>query len=248
MADCGNQEKGWNRSSFPKNMTSRGFLFLSVKRGKTSLLNFPMSSTERVLVIRRSLFDQLGSFHGLNPEISRYLPVFLDPKNHFFVPRAEAEEDPSLKQLIPYLVVTAGGKLLHYRRGSGSGETRLLKKGSVGIGGHINDGDGLGEGFDAAAYQRALMRELQEELVISTPFIERPLALLNDDSNPVGAVHLGIVHQCQLASSEVTANEEAIAELGFLTLEELAGCHDQLETWSQLVVQGWGGLNTISNS
>ena len=206
-----------------------------------------MSSSEQVLVVRRSLFDRLGSFHGLNAEISRYLPVFLEEANHFFVPRAEAEEDPSLKQLIPYVVVTSGGKLLHYRRGSGSGEKRLLKKGSVGIGGHINDGDGVGEAFDAAAYQRALMRELREELAIESCFIERPLALLNDDTNPVGAVHLGIVHQCELASPEVTANEEAIAELGFLTLEELHARHEQLESWSQLVIGGWNGLRTIGS-
>ncbi len=204
-----------------------------------------MSSTERVLVIRRALFDEIGSFHGLNSDIQRYLPVFLEPQNHFFVPRSEAEEDSSLKQLIPYMVVTSGESLLYYRRGSGSGETRLLKKCSVGIGGHINDGDGLGEAFDAAAYQRALMRELMEELTISGSFIERPLALLNDDSNPVGAVHLGIVHQCQLSSSEVSANEEAIAELGFLTLEELLTRHDELETWSQLVIAGWKELQTI---
>ena len=203
-----------------------------------------MSSTEQVLVIRRSLFDELGSFHGLNPEIGRYLPVFLQPGNHFFVPRGEAEEDSSLKQLIPYVVVTSGEKILHYRR-SGSGESRLLKKGSVGIGGHINDGDGLGEAFDSAAYQRALMRELQEELSLGSAFIERPLALLNDDTNPVGAVHLGIVHQCHLAEPEVTANEDAIAELGFLSREELAERNDQLESWSQLVLEGWGNLRTI---
>jgi len=204
-----------------------------------------MSFTEQVLVIRRALFDELGSFHGLNPEINRYLPVFLQTGNHFFVPRGKAEEDPSLKQLIPYVVVTFGEKILHYRRGSGSGETRLLKKGSVGIGGHINDGDGSGEAFDSAAYQRALMRELQEELSLGSAFIERPLALLNDDSNPVGAVHLGIVHQCHLAEPEVTANEESIAELGFLSREELAERNDQLESWSQIVLEGWGNLRTI---
>jgi predicted NUDIX family phosphoesterase len=204
-----------------------------------------MSTIEHVLVVRRSLFDELGSFHGLNADINRYLPVFLEPGNHFFVPRPDAEEDPSLKQLIPYVVVTSGDRILHYRRGSGSGETRLLKKGSVGIGGHINDGDGLGDAFDKAAYQRALTRELQEEISIASPFIERPLALLNDDSNPVGAVHLGIVHQCHLAEPLVSANEEAIAELGFLTREELAQRHDQLETWSQLVLEGWGTLRTI---
>ena len=207
-----------------------------------------MISTERVLVIRRSLFDSLGSFHGLQSEVGRYLPVFLEPQNHFFVPRAEAEEDPSLKQLIPYVVVTSGDRILHYRRGSGFGETRLLKKGSVGIGGHINDEDGEGEAFDSSAYQRALMRELQEEIRISSSFVERPLALLNDDTNPVGAVHLGIVHQCQLSTPEVVANEEAIAELGFLSLEELALRHEQLESWSQIVLNGWTSLNTIQNN
>ena len=201
--------------------------------------------TEQVLVVRRSLFEELGSFHGLNADVGRYLPVFLEAGNHFFVPRPEAEEDPSLKQLIPYVVVTAGDKLLHYRRGGASGEKRLLKKGSVGIGGHINDTDGLGEAFDSAAYQRSLMRELQEELVIESCFIERPLALLNDDTNPVGAVHLGIVHQCHLAEPNVTSNEEAIAELGFLSLEELSSRNDQLETWSQLVIGGWKNLRTI---
>ena len=195
--------------------------------------------SEQVLVIRRSLFDELGSFQGLQSDVGRYLKAFFEPGNHFFVPRPDAEEDPSLKQIIPYVVVTSGDRLLHYRRGSGSGETRLLKKGSVGIGGHINDGDGLGEAFD-------LMRELQEELSIASAFIERPLALLNDDSNAVGSVHLGIVHQCQLSEPAVTANEEAIAELGFLNLEELAARHDQLESWSQLVVAGWKDLPTIS--
>jgi len=201
--------------------------------------------SEQVLVIPRSLLDELGPFHGLNPDVQKYLPVFLETGNHFFMPRAEAENDPSFKQLIPYVVVTAGEKLLHYRRGSGSGETRLLKKGSVGIGGHINDGDGLGESFDMASYQRALMRELQEELVIESCFLERPLALLNDDTNPVGAVHLGIVHQCHLAEPNVSSNEEAIAELGFLTLEELELRREELETWSQFVIGGWKDLKTV---
>ena len=153
-----------------------------------------MTQIEHVLVVRRSLFDSLGSFQGLNPAVNDYLPVFLNPVNHFFVPRPEAEEDPSLKQLIPYVVVTCGG------------EKRLARKASVGIGGHINDGDGLGADFDAAAYNRALVRELQEEIAFDGPFVERPLALLNDDSNAVGSVHLGIVHQCEIALPEVSAN------------------------------------------
>lgn len=204
-----------------------------------------MISTEKVLVVPRALFDELGSFQGLNSDrsaVEHYLATFLDPKNHSFMLRSEAEENPAFKQIIPYIVITAGDRILHYRRGSGTGETRLLKKRSVGIGGHMNDEDGAGSSFDAAAYQRALLRELEEELILPPSFqsgIMKPLALLNDDSNAVGAVHLGIVHQCVLDSEEVAPNEEAIAELGFLSPAELLERHDELESWSQIVVKGW---------
>ncbi|MFI0347671.1 MAG: hypothetical protein ACH346_02700 [Chthoniobacterales bacterium] len=200
-------------------------------------------NTEKVLVIPRALFDELGSFQGLESDpvaVERYLSIFLDPNNHRFVARSEAEEDPSLKQIIPYIVITCGDRILHYRRGSGTGEARLLKKRSIGIGGHINDADGNGFSFDAAAYTRALLRELEEELILPASFQAsciKPLALLNDDSNAVGAVHLGIVHQCVLDSENVTANEEAIAELGFLSALELMQRYEELESWSQIIVK-----------
>ena len=205
--------------------------------------------TEKVLVVPRALFDELGSFQGLKSdpaEVERYLTTFLDPKNHNFAARSEAEEDPSLKQIIPYIVITCGDRILHYRRGSGTGEARLLKKRSVGIGGHINDEDSEGSHFDASAYERALLRELEEELILPASFQAgciKPLALLNDDSNAVGAVHLGIVHQCVLDSENVTANEEAIAELGFLSAAELLQRHDELESWSQIVIKSWNNFS-----
>lgn len=204
-----------------------------------------MISQEKVLVVPRSLFDSLGSFQGLRSDVERYLPIFLDPANHSFVARAEAEEDPSLKQLIPYIVVTCGERVLQYRRGSGSGETRLLKKRSLGIGGHINDKDGLGKDFDAAAYERSLLRELEEELHLPDSFDFsqiKPLALLNDDSNAVGKVHLGVVHQCELLSDEITAREEAIAELRFFSHDELQQRVEEFESWSQIVIRAWNSL------
>jgi predicted NUDIX family phosphoesterase len=207
-----------------------------------------MISQEKVLVVPRSLFDSLGSFQGLktgSAEVERYLTPFLDPAHHSFVPRSSAEEDLTLKQIIPYIVLTSGDRILHYRRGSGSGEKRLLKKRSLGIGGHINDEDGAGAHFDAVAYQRALLRELQEELQLPSSFQQghiKAVALLNDDSNSVGAVHLGIVHQCTLLSEEVTAKEEAIAELGFMTHEECEARIEEFENWSQIVIRNWKGI------
>src|SRR5438128_12072221 len=96
---------------------------------------------ENILVIKRSLFDQLGSFHGLNFEPRKYLDALLSRGNNFFLPRAQAEKDPSHKQIIPYALLTHGDKVLHYVRGKRAGEQRLVAQGPIGRGGQMNAGD-----------------------------------------------------------------------------------------------------------
>jgi predicted NUDIX family phosphoesterase len=197
---------------------------------------------EMVLVVKREFFDALGSFQGLCPRVGDYLPAFLRRENNFFAPRPAAENDPSLKQIIPYAVFLHGGKILHYRRGSKSGEKRLVAKRSVGIGGHVNDTDENTAHFDSPAYHNAVRREIAEELRLGGGFSERAVALINDDSTEVGRVHLGVVHLVELESADVAPGEAAIAELGFSTPEELLGGRDEFETWSQIVLDGFGGL------
>lgn len=203
-----------------------------------------MATEEQILVVKRELFDDLGSFQGLCPEVQRYLPVFLKKENNFFVPRSGAEEDPSLKQLIPYAIFRFGGKILHYKRGSQSGEKRLVAKSSIGIGGHINDTDESLFSFDDSTYHAAVRREIREELRLGGGFSERAVALLNDDSTEVGRVHLGVVHLVDLESPEVAAGEKAIAELGFSTPEELLERIEEFETWSQIVLRGLSDLES----
>src|SRR3954467_1340058 len=96
---------------------------------------------ENILVVQRALFDQLGSFQGLSFEVDRYLPALLARENNFFTARGAAETNPALKQIIPYVLLVQGGRVFHYVRGKKSGEQRLIAKGSIGIGGHMNDGD-----------------------------------------------------------------------------------------------------------
>src|SRR4029450_2420657 len=96
---------------------------------------------EMILVVRRDLFDRLGAFQGVNFEVERYLPALLDRANNFFTPRPPAETDPSMKQIIPYVLLVHGDRVLHYVRGKKAGEERLVAKGSIGIGGHMNDHD-----------------------------------------------------------------------------------------------------------
>lgn len=192
---------------------------------------------EQILVVRRSLFDSLGSFQGLNFEVDRYLPALLAPENNFFTARGPAETNPELKQIIPYVLFVHNGRVLYYVRGKKAGEQRLVSKGSIGIGGHMNDGDQSLFAFQGIdSYKAGVQREINEELNIETEYTNKIVALLNDDSNEVGRVHLGVVHVFHLASDKVSKREQMITNLCFLTPEELAARRDTLESWSQICV------------
>jgi predicted NUDIX family phosphoesterase len=197
---------------------------------------------ENVLVVRRTLFDELGAFQGWQSEVERYLEIFLKRQNNFFLPRSRAENDPAYKQIIPYAVFTFGERVLHYVRGGKSGEKRLISRGSIGIGGHINDRDESLFSFDLDAYRAAVHREIEEELQVETAYEDRIAGLINDDSTEVGRVHLGIVHRILLKDGGVRAREKAISKLAFLTVEELRQRRETLESWSQIVLDAWETL------
>ena len=59
------------------------------------------------------------------------------------------------------------------------------------------------------------------------------VGLINDDSTPVGQVHFGVVHLCELGEENVSKGEACITDLKFLTVSELVARRDQMETWSQ---------------
>lgn len=191
---------------------------------------------ENVLVVKRTLFDELGSFQGLNFEPQRYLNSLLSRGNNFFMPRPQAEIDPAHKQIIPYALIVHGNRVLHYIRGKKAGEQRLVSKGSIGIGGHMNDTDESLFAWDEAAYRAGVEREVNEEIAIGSSFEDRIVALLNDDSTDVGRVHLGIVHVFRLVEPNVEKREAMITNLSFLSCDELIARRESLETWSQLCV------------
>ena len=195
---------------------------------------------EKVLVVPRSLFDKLGAFEGFQPDSGRYFDTLLDSENNFFLDREDAEDDPSHKQIIPYCIFSHRGKLLHYTRGASGGEARLHAKGSIGVGGHVNlsDVDAVDGHLGASTYKAGVDREIREELAFDGDFTQKVIGLINDDSNDVGKVHLGIVHLVEFSSEEpkVRANEDSIANLTFHTPEELASDALPLESWSQLII------------
>lgn len=192
--------------------------------------------SENVLVIRRSLFDQLGSFQGLNFEPQKYLDAFLSRGNNFFLPRPEAEMNPAYKQIIPYALIAFENKVAYYVRGKKAGEQRLVAKGSIGIGGHMNQEDEslFNYALNEAAYRAGVEREVNEEIKIDSPFDDRIVALLNDDTTEVGRVHLGIVHVFKLAEPKIEKREAMITGLTFLRKEELLERCETMESWSQI--------------
>jgi predicted NUDIX family phosphoesterase len=194
---------------------------------------------EKVLVTPRTVFESVGSFQGFNPDSEKYLNAILKEGNNFFMDRPAAEEDPTHKQLIPYIVVSRDNKFLVYTRGGKGTEKRLHAKKSIGIGGHINpvdQSDNASTGIVWAGYFAGLQRELHEELKIETSNIigYTHAGIINDDGTPVSSVHLGCVHVVHLFQGAVASNEEAIQDVQFLSVEELVEMRDQLESWSQI--------------
>ena len=189
-----------------------------------------------MLVVRRSLLESLGTFQGLQFEVDRYLTAMLSRENNFFAARSSAEIDPSLKQIIPYAILVSEGKVLRYKRGKKSGEQRLVAKGSIGIGGHMNDRDEELFALDKEAYFAGVQREIDEELIVERPLQNRIAALINDDSNAVGQVHLGVIHILDLAHPTAEKRESMILNIEFLTPNQLRAERETLETWSQICV------------
>ena len=148
-------------------------------------------------------------------------------RDGFFMRRGDAEEDPTHKQVIPYLVLRDGERWFLMRRTKAGGDARLHDLWSIGVGGHLNPGDG-----DVAG---GLRREWSEE--VAADFVPDfvPVGLLNDDTTPVGAVHVGVVFVADAAGRPVAIRETDKLAGSFATTEATAAVRDEMETWSRLV-------------
>jgi predicted NUDIX family phosphoesterase len=198
-----------------------------------------MAQDEQVLVVQRKVFEEVGAFNGLAMDTQKYLDKLFAPGVPRFMPRPQAEKDPFFKQLIPYVIMTCNGKYLSYVRGKRAGETRLVAKRSLGIGGHINPVDWtLFTAESYKTYLEAVQREVAEEVSVETAYTDKVVALLNDDSNEVGQVHLGIVHLWTLDEPKVNRKEQMITQMGFMSIPELREVRDTMETWSQICFDG----------
>ena len=146
-----------------------------------------------------------------------------------FMRRGDAEEDPSFKQVIPYLVLRDGDTWFLMRRSTAGGDARLHDRWSIGVGGHLNPGDGDVIG--------GLVREWSEELVADFVPEFTPVGLLNDDTTPVGAVHIGFVYAADAARRPVAIRETEKLIGHFAPRPEVEAVLEAMETWSRLAFE-----------
>ena len=187
---------------------------------------------EEVLAIPRSTVPGGAQFNGVraaDPATFEQLRTAVAEHGRF-VDRPAAEEDPTHKQLIPYVVVQDARRVFLMERTTLGGDSRLHGKASIGVGGHINPVDAGPDPLTGG-----LRREWAEELVADWEPEFRLIGLLNDDSNPVGAVHLGVVFTVEAAGRAVAVREHDKLIGRWAGREEVARAWSRLETWSQLV-------------
>lgn len=187
------------------------------------------SLDEQILVVKRPVLLGNTSWHGIQKEnLNHYLTII---QNHQeFLPRADMEIDQTYKQIIPYLIFKHHDRYFLMQRSANASEQRLQNKFSLGIGGHIRKEDMVGKTiFDWA------QREFHEEVSYQGALKIEPLGILNDDSNEVGKVHIGLV----LLLHGDSDNIHIKSELKSGTLATLEECKEKsafLESWSSVVL------------
>jgi predicted NUDIX family phosphoesterase len=184
--------------------------------------------TEQVMVVKREdLAEHIGGREfQLIQERTDEIFTIIESK-HFFIDRPLAETSPQFKQIIPYVVIRHLDSYFLLRRLKKQTEARLHEKLSLGIGGHINP--------DTPTLLGGLKKELEEEVHVAGPYDLQFVGILNDDSTPVGQVHLGAVYTLVASSDDVTVRETEKMAGEWVATAGLAEFRERMETWSQIV-------------
>ena len=191
---------------------------------------------ELVLVVpATAVIEALGAgqaWLGIRPAGEADLAALIR-RDGAFRQRSAMETDPAWKQVIPYPVLRDGESWYLMRRTQAGSDARLHDRFSIGVGGHVNPEDG---GLDGDL-TTALRREWHEELVVEFVPEFRFVGLLNDDTTPVGQVHLGLVYEGDAAGRPVAIRENDKLSGRFASAAEVAAVSDRLETWSRIAFE-----------
>jgi predicted NUDIX family phosphoesterase len=186
---------------------------------------------ELILVVKRKdLFAQKTAWAGLKEvDFESYLQCIKEKKE--FLPRSLMEQDPQYKQIIPYLLFRYDNRYFLMQRTAQATEKRLQNKYSLGIGGHIRQEDLTSDNiYDWAR------REFHEEVEYKDELSIKPLGILNDDSNPVGQVHIGFVLLLEGSTPNIKVKSE-LKSGELVTLQDCQAYFTHMESWSQIVCE-----------
>jgi predicted NUDIX family phosphoesterase len=187
---------------------------------------------ELVYVVPRADVPDAAGWHGLRTDGLDAFVAALERSGRY-EPRDRMERDPAFKQVIPYLVLRDGPRYFLMQRTAAGRDERLHGHYSIGVGGHLNPGDGGVLG--------GLRREWAEELVADFKPEFRLVALLNDDTTDVGSVHLGAVYLADADGRPVAIRETDKLSGSFVEPAAVAAVADRLETWSRLTFEFLAG-------
>lgn len=204
---------------------------------------------EQVLCVARQEWEQIaGQFVEFLPGHEWLLNVF---RYHgCFYARSEVEDKEDWLQLIPYTVIESAGRFLLYQRGSGSGESRLLGKMSIGVGGHIQTP--LHTPVSVPTWQKFVMhearREIQEELLLGDLAHYTHLGWIQTRDEDVDRVHLGIVGVWEAEGFSVSPNSGEVENPVWATFGDLERAYGQLEGWSQVMMLNLPRVYTLGRN
>lgn len=219
----------------------------------------PDKFNEQILVVAREILKI--NWQGLKTSnLENYLEIIKTQPQ--FKARGLMEQDETYKQIIPYMIFKFEDQLFLMQRAMQASEERLKHKFTLGIGGHVRELDlkkletkknlspnntlnyspnreqnnsvvknNLADEIFAWAE-----REFHEEIEYHGNLKITTLGLLNDDSNSVGRVHLGLVLLLQGDSPEIKIKSEL--QSGFLC--QITACSEfleRMESWSQIVFE-----------
>jgi predicted NUDIX family phosphoesterase len=171
-------------------------------------------------------------------------------QNGLFLRRGELEEDPSFKQIIPYAIISnkepeligvrQSQSFFLFRRRSGQTEKRLHNKFSLGVGGHMNPGD------STEMKEKYLIDELKRELFEEVRLLNGCLiddiefiGFINDDTIPVGRVHIGLLYIIHVSNKEVYINETDKMTAAWIDKSNLAEFYERMETWTKITYDSY---------
>lgn len=192
-----------------------------------------MTQGELVLVVPRASLMADPGWRGVTADGLEEFEALV-ARDGQFRPRAEVEVDRSWKQVIPYLVLRDGPRYFLMRRSQAGGDERLHDRWSIGVGGHLNPGDG-----DLAG---GLRREWREEVRADFEPAFTLIGLLNDDTTDVGGVHVGAVYVAEALGRPVAIRETDKLAGEFADPTDVAAVVDRMESWSALVFEHLEGV------